>query len=98
MALLIPAQGNAREVYPAHGKAFTLVELQAAVGGYIEVLRIGVRFMFLNEHGKLHGLPRNDYATTMAWAAGTLPPLDWIVGDVLVCTLIEAGEGDGDGE
>jgi len=93
VALLFPATGPAREVKPATGDAFTLQELQGIVGGYLEALRApDDRVMFLNEDGKRLELPRNDKATALGWAAGTLSTFDVIVGDVIVCTLVEAGE------
>lgn len=39
MATLIPVDGPPRFIEPANGKAFTLPELHALVGGYIEVVR-----------------------------------------------------------
>lgn len=95
MALLIPATGPAREVTPANGDQFTLEELHRIVGGYIEALRApDDRIMFLNEDGKRLGLQKNDKATALGWAAGTLSASDVVVGDVIVCDEREAGETD----
>lgn len=92
MATLIPTVGNIQEVLPRTGEAFTLEELKAIVGGYIEVLRVAPdSVMFLNEDGKRLQLPVNFRATTLMRAA--LQPGDEIVGDVIICTLTEAGEG-----
>lgn len=92
MATLIPARGNLREITPANGRAFTLAELQALVGGYIEALRApDGRIAFLNEDGKRLELPINGSAT---WLFRLQLPGDYIVGDVVLCTAIEAGEGD----
>jgi hypothetical protein len=91
MALLMPAQAAAREVVPERGASFTLRELQAFVGGYIEVLRTpDGRWMFLNEDGKRLDLPPNHDATVMV--RHLLMPGDVIVGDVILCTPLEAGE------
>jgi uncharacterized protein DUF3846 len=103
MATLIPAAGAAREITPANGRAFTLAELQGIVGGYIEAIAVprdvgvfvGAHVAFLNEDGKRLNLPTN--ATAMMLWRHMLRPDDWIVGDVVVCTALEAGEGS-DGE
>lgn len=94
MAKLIPTSGPVREVAPAEGPTFTLQELQAIVGGYIEALRLGALWLFLNEEGKLHSLPLNERATALM--RGRIADDDWIVGDVILCTPQEAGEEAGD--
>ena len=68
---------------PENGKFFTLKELQAVVGGYIECLPLKTGMtMVVNEEGKLKGLPYNDLATAIAYNSGYM---DIIVGSVLVC-------------
>lgn len=102
MATLIPADGTApRFIEPANGRSFTAEELHKLVGGYFEVLRShlfipgdGDLFMFVNEDGKRAPLPLNVFATGIARAAKALKPGDAIVGDVVLCTATEAGEGD----
>lgn len=87
MATLYPVQGEPREVLPANGKTFTLRELKAFVGGYIEIVyaRNG-ELLIVNELGKLEGLPKNEAATRLiagpAWHGRTIPG-DWIVGNAL---------------
>ncbi|MGH9238791.1 MAG: DUF3846 domain-containing protein [Vicinamibacterales bacterium] len=89
MALLMIPGHAAREVVPANGHAFTLDEMQAFVGGYIEILRLpDGRALVINEEGKLRGLPLNPEATVLA--APRIAP-DFIVGPALVCTWNEAG-------
>ena len=60
--------------------------LQAAVGGLIEAIDfevIGFEYtLWLNEEGKISGLPYNDLATYLV--AGNLFPGDYIVGDCIV--------------
>lgn len=93
MALLIAADGATLEVFPPDGRpAFTLPELQQIVGGYIELIpmRDPSRVMFVNEDGKSQNLPLNQVASALGWEAGIAPD-DYIVGDVVVCTRIEAG-------
>jgi len=94
MATVIQTDGRLREVAPANGVEFTLAELQTVVGGYIEAVRnFDGRFMFLNEEGKLHGLPVNIIATHLARVSWSIRPDDVIVGDVIICTMAEAGQG-----
>jgi len=66
-------------------KRLTLEQLQEAVGGYIERVPVKVNgkraWMWVNEEGKLRGLPINDLATATTAASGT-PQL--IVGDVVI--------------
>jgi hypothetical protein len=81
MAFLIKALhknfADAHKTAPKNGKKFTLGELQAAVGGYIEVVRLsGNERIVVNEEGLLVNLPPNLVASRMA---GFL-----IVGDALL--------------
>ncbi len=75
---IIKADGTQVPYAPADGRAFTLKEMQAAVGGYIE--RVGTyqnKGIWANEEGRLRGLPVNEKASYMCYRE--------IVGDVLVC-------------
>ena len=92
MATLLSADGSTRTVTPATGKAFTLIELQTIVGGYIETvgMRDG-RVLVLNEDGKNLGLPNNPLATRVLHDAGGAPG-DHIVGEAVVATRQELGE------
>jgi hypothetical protein len=99
MATLIPAQGDPRQIAPASGRAFTLIELQTLVGGYIEGLRVDAqRWMFINEDGKRERLPINELATLFLYGLGRLPRDDYIVGDAVLCSLEEAGGDDSGAE
>lgn len=90
MATLIRAAGGVEEVTPA-GKVFTLEELQALVGGYIEAVATPEgRLMYVNEDGKHLQLPVNKEAT--ARVRHWLTPGDVIVGDVVLCSLQETVE------
>lgn len=94
MAVLLRTDGRIEALKPLNGYAFTLQELHAAVGGYIECLPVPVdRFMVCNEEGKLQQLPVNPEATKILHATGW-PTWDLVVGDVLIATLLELGEGD----
>ena len=90
MALLIPPFGDNVEITPADGRTFTLIELQQLVGGYIEALRTSDgRWLFLNEDGKRLELPPNSAATFLM--RGLIRPDDYIVGNAIVCSPLEAG-------
>ena len=84
MAQIIKTTGEVIEVAPKNGTDFSLEELQAIVGGWIEIvnLRDG-RLLCLDEEGKLKGKERNHVATDIYHQA--LHYNDFIVGDVLLC-------------
>jgi len=92
MALLLKAAGGVEEVHPAHGRSsFTLAELQAFVGGYIETVRtVGGQWLVLNEDGKCLELAPNERATGILLVSGGLPS-DVVVGDVLLADRVEIG-------
>ena len=72
----------------------SLSQMQAAVGGYIEVLGLNAGVsMVLDEEGKLKGRPLNNIAVrlTQHYAVG-LRPGDMIVGDVLLIGNDDEGE------
>lgn len=78
---LIKPDGTVED-YPPAGKQYTLAELQKAVGGYIQIVRlIPTGVMVINEDGKLQGLPFNSRATKLY---GNNDP---IVGPALVCAF-----------
>jgi hypothetical protein len=80
--LSIPAVGE--EIQPANGTDFKLAEIQALVGGLVEVFPLGDGdIMVCNEEGKLEGLPVNVEATIIF--RRTYGPVDTIVGDVVIC-------------
>ena len=97
MATWIKADGTREAVLPANPKGkkkpkFALEELQRYVGGYIEMVRLGRRgIMWVNEEGKLMGLPYNAAATEIVGSVSyqLLAGTGVIVGDVLIT---EAGE------
>ncbi len=90
MARVYAVDGTQREVTPAHGVSFTLEELHALVGGYIEVVRLpSGDLMVINEEGKLHDLLYNERATALA--ASVLFAGDYIAGPAVVLSLTEMG-------
>lgn len=64
-------------------------ELTTLVSGWLEVIvpregaPVGGWVAYLNEEGKLHGLPANERATLLARAAGWYAPTDFLVGTVV---------------
>lgn len=80
MAWLFTTEGGSSEVQPA-GKRWTLDELQAHVGGYIELApSIAPGWtLVIDEEGKLKGKPINQRATVLYVNGGADP----IVGDAL---------------
>ena len=86
MAKIIFPNGAELEVMPSNGTDFSLSEMQAVVGGYIEVLRLDNKeLIVVNEEGKLMGLDVNDKATRYMKANSRYD--DVLVGNVLVCNM-----------
>ena len=91
MALLIAPSGSVRQVFPTQGPCFTTEELSALVEGWLGWVRLPHgRPLWINEEGKLHGLPSNPLATILA--RSRLQPGDYIAGPAVVMTRREAGE------
>ena len=60
MTEIIKTDGTRQPVQPANGSDFTLEEMQAIVGGYIELVELdGSTTMVVNEEGKLIPLSLN---------------------------------------
>jgi Domain of unknown function (DUF3846) len=80
------ADGTTEIIRPAKGDSFSLIELQRAVGGFIEHVRMaegnGHGMMLVNERGKLLDLSPN------AKASALLHPMyeDGVLGDAIVLT------------
>jgi len=75
-------------------EADSLSQMQAAVGGYIEILSLREDLsMVLDEEGKLKGRPCNDVAIQLTRQyAVPLQSGDFIVGDVLLIGTDSDGE------
>lgn len=81
MARLINPEGGERYLVPADGKIFTLEELQKAVGGYIEIVKLNDNVsMVIDEDGKNKDLDFNPTATTLAKLNKAIFDYDYIVG------------------
>ena len=75
--------GREEFIEPKNGTDFSLEELQAIVGGYIEINPLDDELiMVVNEEGKINCLPLNVRATCIVNGAGIA---DTIVGNVLIC-------------
>ena len=93
MATCLSPSGEIRTISPQNGATFTADELHTLVEGYLECVYLhDGRIMWINEEGKLRGLPPNMAATFMA--LDVLQRGDVIVGNAVITTLAEAGEGD----
>ena len=83
--VLITSDGTVTPITPENGKSFNLKEMQAHVGGNIEIYpmpqakRAIKRIMIMNEEGRLHDLPKN------VVASAAFGPTGHIVGDIIIC-------------
>ena len=71
-------------------------DINKAVGGYIEAVNFGDKkyFCYINEEGKLLGLPENNLATQLWYDSGqTILLGDYIAGDAIFFGGIDK-EGD----
>jgi hypothetical protein len=92
---MIYSTGERVPVVPANGKHWTLRELQAKVGGYIEYAKTNDgRMMVVNEDGRSHKLPYNPVATTL-YIYGEVAR---IVGNVIVVDNMYELDGPQDDE
>lgn len=66
MAMLYKTDGNVTEVTPIKGKKFSLGEVQALIGGYVEMIRVKDGFVLVDEEGLMKGLPLNMAASGKA--------------------------------
>jgi hypothetical protein len=91
--LYTPEPDEQVQLVRPRGAHWSLEELQALVGGYIEVVRtIDGRLMVINEMGKLEGLPLNKQATRI-YQHGRVDP---IVGPAIVADTREELDGPDD--
>lgn len=84
MATIITPEGKVKDLQDT-----SLESLQAAVGGYIEILQLpDGKYLVIDEEGKIKDKPRNETATKL-YRAGRIPTNDFIVGDAVLCTRKE---------
>lgn len=86
-AVLMMPDGDKREVEPADRHGFTLAEVQAFVGGFVQLVRLTEgRLMLINEEAKfMPGMQPNPAATRLAHHVGAIRNTDWICGPALIC-------------
>jgi len=103
MAVLFRADGTRATLTPASPAGFSLSQLQALIGGYLEMLPLpsppslppgGRLVLFLDEEGKLKDRPLNVDATALAHAYDALSLYDYLAGDVLMVTVLHPGTDD----
>lgn len=94
VGIIIKPDGTEITVFPASGLRFELAELQAAVGGYIELVKMkpgyGRAMMFVDEDGKYKKYQRNQKATHVA----NLFPFDYICGTAIIVRPEKVGDRD----
>lgn len=86
-ALVVQVDGTALEL-----DLNSLADTQAQVGGWIELVALSECSIYINEEGKLDGLPFNPRATQLAQTLG------WVAHDVLVGPAVFMGPVDNFGE
>lgn len=84
-AYQITTGGEITELSPRNGATFELDEVQKAVEGYIEVVRLtDEQIMIVNEEGKFDK-KYNAFATAIAHLHRAIPILDYICGNAVIC-------------
>jgi len=86
VAKLIKENGSEQKIVPKTLPHFTLEELQKAVGGYIEFVRVreASKTVVVNEEGRLNGSKRNPRATLLLAGMGCTANHE-LYGPVLFC-------------
>jgi len=90
MGKIIKSNGEIIDYFPKNKTEFSLEELSSVVNGHIEIVATmdNKQYLILNEGGKLNDLPINHKATEI-YCGNKI--VDYIVGDVVLCTPKEAG-------
>jgi len=74
-------------------EVMTYDDMVGVVHGYIEPVYLDGATAYVNEEGKLEGLPKNQVATDIAHAHNAIYGDDWIAGNMLI-----VGDCDDEGE
>ena len=87
-ALLYKTDFSVEEIQPANGRHFELEEMQAYVGGFIEIIPLDDesledKLLVVHEEGKLIGLPVN-FLATLEWMR-YYRDTDYVSGDAIIC-------------
>lgn len=84
-AYLIKENGEICRIKPGNGSDFILEEVQAYVGGFIEVVRLNdMQIMVVDEEGKF-SKGYNVFATAICNLNKAIGRSDYIAGDAVVC-------------
>ena len=84
MAQIIKSNGETKTVEPKNGTDFQLEELQAIVGGYVQIAYLrDDEIMVMDEEGRLKDKDLNLRASLRY--RRDVNPYDSVVGDVLIC-------------
>lgn len=85
MAQIIKVDGTIITIEPKNGDDFKLEELQAIVGGFIEICQLpNNQILVIDEEGKIKEKELNRVATI---AFQLSKRRDWIAGDALLCSI-----------
>ena len=95
MALLLRQNGTAQHVAPDNGKHFILKELQDAVGGLVEVIKLKPKSQ--SKHNEHYILVAHEEAKFVesntinhpATKIADIAPEDYVSGDVILCKSSE---------
>ena len=87
-ALLYKTDFSVEEIRPANGRYFKLEEMQAYVGGLIEIIPLDGeghddKPLVVHEEGKLISLPFN-FLATLEWVR-YYGETDYVSGDAIIC-------------
>lgn len=85
-AILIKENSRSSYIMPKNGTDFELDELQKAVGGLIDIIRLNENdlIMVINDEGKFT-CGKNKAATEIAHRCNAIYADDYIAGDVIIC-------------
>lgn len=93
MARYIKADGKIEEVHPTNGTEFSLQEMKAFVGGYLEAIKLTSKeVMYVNEEFVRLQLPINARATEVLHQHRPDHAHYPLCGDVLIASLAETGD------
>lgn len=79
---LYTPEGEVFPIFPK-GETYTIEELQAIAGGYVQMVGCGDYAAICDEDGKMKNLPINEKATARAKEFNYIAPDDCFVGNVL---------------
>lgn len=92
MLMVFKANGEISQLKPKDKKV-SLEELQKVVGGYVEILPMGNKFVICDEEGKLKNSPLNEKVSTIFqefWKTEEV-----LLGDIILadhCDIYKLGE------